>query len=389
MKKLEHPGPTKKRILMLNSEFPPMGGGVGRMNELLLNCLKKAPLAIDVVTSGYAACETQHSPDVRLIFVGSKLSASNSFSNQELLRYFRIALPKILRLQKEQPYDLCIAWNSVPCGFLAMLLKGFYGVPYIVSLCGSDVPGHMKRYRWLYPFLRPLLSIIWRHAEGVICKSAYEVRRIRSLQPKAKILLIPNGIDLPAETRPVKHDSDPSLDILCVGRLMEHKGQHHLIAAIARLSNAFPTIRLHLAGAGPEERNFRILAQQLGIADHVLFYGQVQRTKLPSLYRSCDIFVLASYNEGMSVSILEALSYGLPVISTTSGGAEELIAEGENGFTFTWGDINTLTGLLAKLLRDRALRTAMGTRSKERAACFSIERMADSYLNILCSDTHE
>jgi phosphatidyl-myo-inositol dimannoside synthase len=120
----------------------------------------------------------------------------------------------------------------------------------------------------------------------------------------------------------------------------------------------------------------------LSIAEHVHFSGYVPREAIAARYSDAHVFVLPSYNEGMSVATLEALAAGLPVVVTRTGGTAELVAEGVNGLTFKWGDVTSLAAHLRQLAADRGLARQMGAASRTRAELFSWEAAADSYLKM-------
>jgi glycosyltransferase involved in cell wall biosynthesis len=103
---------------------------------------------------------------------------------------------------------------------------------------------------------------------------------------------------------------------------------------------------------------------------------------MPDYYANAHVFVLPSYNEGMSVATLEAMAAGLAVVVTRTGGTAELVEEGVSGFTFDWADVKTLVIHLHRLFTDRALTRRMGSESRARAERFSWDAAAERYLEI-------
>ncbi|MCS7289825.1 MAG: glycosyltransferase family 4 protein, partial [Roseiflexus sp.] len=130
--------------------------------------------------------------------------------------------------------------------------------------------------------------------------------------------------------------------------------------------------------------------ERLEVADLVTFAGYVPREQIAEHYANADVFALPSYNEGMSVATLEAMAAGLPLVVTRTGGTAELVQEGENGLTFAWGDVATLTQHLAYLAVNRDHLRRMGAASRRRAERMSWEAVARRYLDIfeqLASET--
>lgn len=372
------------RILMLNNEFPPLGGGTGTVNRAILERLAGAPgLELDLVTSalGRRAEQETFAPGARIFKTPVNNRNIHHSSNRELLTYAARALPLALRLHRAVPYDLVFAWSAVPAGGVALALRRLTGLPYLVRVCGPDIPGFEQRYGPLYPVLTPVIKAIWRDADRVVAKCQGEADMIRAISPDLTIDLIANGVDLSAFYPAPIADGGP-LRVICVARLIERKGQAHLIEALRRLVAEGHDLRLELVGEGDARAAYEDLAQRLGIAERVTFAGYVPRERIAAHYASAHVFVLPSYNEGMSVATLEAMASGLPVVVTRTGGAAELVAEGVNGWTFAWGDMDALTGHLRRLAADRDLARRMGTASRARAAAFSWDAAAQHYLEL-------
>ena len=223
-----------------------------------------------------------------------------------------------------------------------MALRRLTGLRYLVRVCGPDIPGFEQRYGALYPILTPAIRAIWHGAKVVVAKCEGEANMIRAVDDTVRISLVPNGVDLDG----------------FVGRLIERKGQHHLIEAVRRLKDDGIDVTLELAGTGDALASNHAQVQALGIADRVRFAGHVPRDQMPARYR-------VIVREGK-----------------TTGGTTELVEEEINGLTFDWADVDVLAGHLRRLAADRALVQRMGQRSRERATRFSWESAAETYLDM-------
>ena len=378
------------RILMLDNEFPPLGGGTGVVNYHLLKQLASyQDIWVDLITSSRSrdSYETERFAERITIY---KVPVDNQnvhhATNVELLRYIWRALWFSRKLLKQHRYDISFAFAGVPAGAISYVLKLFGKIPYLVSLQGPDVPGFEARYNYLYPFLRPILRVIWRKALIVTAISKEHQRLAHETLPDLPIPIVYNGVET-KEFYPVERGAS-EINLLCVGRLIERKGQHHLLQAFARLykDNLGQTIRLTLAGTGDAETDLKRLASDLGIAEAVHFAGFVTREQMPEMYRNADIFVLPSQNEGMSIALLEALSTGLPVIVTNTGGTEELVREGENGLIVQWADVDQLASALRTLVSDEVVRRQMGEVSRRIALSFSWAEITKHYLELMLSE---
>lgn len=369
-------------ILMLNNEFPPLGGGTGTVNRAILSRLSNVPdLEVDLVTSalGWRAEREQWAERVRLIKLPVANRNIHHSSSRELLTYAALALPMALRLHRARPYDLVFAWSAVPAGGVALALQRLTGLPYILRVCGPDIPGFERRYGPLYPLLTPTIKAIWRGARRLVAKCRAEAEMMLAVQPGMRIDLVPNGVDLDAFPFAPITDGGP-LRLICVARLIERKGQHHLITALRQLVDQGCDVTLELVGEGDARAANEALARRLGLTERITFAGYVPREQIAARYAAAHVFVLPSYNEGMSVATLEAMAAGLPAVITRTGGAEELVAEGVSGNIVPWGDVSALAERLRTLAQHRDLARQMGRVARARAQNFSWEAAVAQYL---------
>jgi phosphatidylinositol alpha-1,6-mannosyltransferase len=372
------------RILMLNNEFPPLGGGTGTVNHELLQRFAQAyELEIDLVTSalGVRYDAEQFSGHIRILKVPVQNRNIHHSTNRELITYAGLALPQALKLHRRRPYDFCFAWSAVPAGGVALALRHMTGLPYLVRVCGPDIPGFERRYGLLYPVLTPSIRAIWRGAAAVVAKCAGEADMIRAVDRNVDVSLIANGVDSAVFQPAAIRDGGP-LRLICVARLIERKGQQHLIEAVRRLVAEGIIVTLDLVGTGDAQSALQAQAVAAGVAEYIYFCGYMPREKIAARYADAHVFVLPSYNEGMSVATLEALAAGLPVVVSRTGGTAELVAEGVNGLTFNWADLDALVEHLRTLAADRGLVRRMGRASRARAELFSWESATERYLNM-------
>ena len=140
-----------------------------------------------------------------------------------------------------------------------------------------------------------------------------------------------------------------------------------LIRAIPLVLSEVDRAAFVIAGDGSQRKGLESLTESLGVRPHVTFVGWVPHEELHRCLGAADIYVSTSLSDGASVSLWEAMACGLPVVSTGSGSAGELVRDGENGFLFTARDFRTLASRLAYLIRDGSERTRLG-RANRRVA---------------------
>src|SRR5215468_10197276 len=371
------------RVLMLDNEFPPLGGGMGTVNHALLERYARTPeLEIDLITSALGRRqEVEHFAErIRIIKVPVWNRNIHHSTCRELILYSAQALPQSLKRHRVRPYDFCLAWSTVPAGAVALALHRLVTLPYIVWVSGPDIPGFERRYRVVYPFLSPIIRRVWQKAKYVVAKCAGEIEMIHALDSGVNVRFIPNGVDLAVFQPGAGIPDDGPLHVVCVARLIERKGQGHLIEAIKRLTDSGVDVVLSLIGTGDLQRNYEDQARKLDIQDRVRFVGYVPREEINAYYNSAGVFALPSYNEGMSLAALEAMAAGLPLVVTRTGGTAELVEEGVNGYSFNWADIDTLTNYLHMFAKDRALARRMGAASHARARSYSWDVIAARFL---------
>jgi glycosyltransferase involved in cell wall biosynthesis len=379
---------------MLNNEFPPLGGGTGTVTEALLRRFSEFDsFHVDLVTSTHGTDreELHYSSHTRLIKVPVGGGDIHHASNRDLLTYAVGAYREAKCQHAAHPYDCCLAWSSVPAGVVAWTLWRVFGLPYVVRVSGPDIPGFERRYQWLYPLLTPVIRMVWRNSNVVIAKCRAESEMILQTYPAAKVAMVANGVDLDTFYAGDRPAVGP-LRIVCVARLIERKGQHQLLRAVRTLADAGVAVSVELVGTGDARESLEQLVKALDLSATVSFAGYVPRSEIPEHYARAHVFVLPTYNEGMSIATLEAMAAGLPIVSTSVGGLAELVTNGVNGLTFQWGDVDGLAARLAQLASDRELAARMGVAARAIAASFSWNSMTSKYVALLesiaNSDSH-
>ncbi len=366
------------RVLLLNYEFPPLGGGAGNATYYLLRELSKnSDLEIDLITSSVDKYRTElfsQNINIHFLDIGKKDNLQYQ-SEADLIKYSWKAFNLSKKLKKQKRYSLVHAFFGIPCGYVAQLLK----LPYIVSLRGSDVPFYNPRFKILDTFIFQRLSrMVWEKASAVITNSQGLKQLAQETSPELEFQVIYNGVDA-NEFKPRK--SSTTFNILSTSRLIERKGIKYLIEGFGQFYKKHQAGKLLLVGSGNLENELKNLAHKIGLGSVVEFRGTIPHEKTIQLYQSADIFALPSLNEGMSNSVLEAMSSGLPIIATDTGGTNELIDK-SNGFIIKKSNSHEIFQALEKIYQDQSQRIRMGQSSRQKAETMSWKNMADQYLNL-------
>jgi teichuronic acid biosynthesis glycosyltransferase TuaC len=220
-------------------------------------------------------------------------------------------------------FDVIDAHYYYPDGVAAALLARHFNKPFVVTARGSDVNLIAK-----YAVPRRLMQWAARRADTSIAVSeALGSAMLDMGMPPQRIKVLRNGVDLtrfqslPQATARAQLGWPDAPTLIAVGNLVENKGQHLALEALALL----PGFRLYLAGSGPEADALQALARRLGVAERVIFCGRVAQEHLSVYYSAADILVLPSSREGSPNVVLESMACGTPVVATPVGGIPEFV----------------------------------------------------------------
>ena len=257
-------------------------------------------------------------------------------ARRNALAIAKAALPIVQKIHAENPIDLIDAQFFFPDGPAAAWLAQEMDLPLSLKARGSDIT-----YWGTLDFARDQMVEAAHRAKGLLAVSGSMAEEMAAIgMPRDKIRLHYTGLDRD-RFRPLTHtqlrtqlsgelgfqmpDNAPLL--VCVGALIERKGQDIAIAALAKTEGA----RLVLVGKGEDEAHLRELARDLGVAERVHFAGSLDHDMLPLLLSAADVMVLPTANEGLANAWVEALACGTPVVTCDVGGAREIITNATAG----------------------------------------------------------
>ena len=350
------------RILILNSEYPPIGGGAGNASAHIAAQLEKMGHVVTVVTAQFGALPGQEKQGGVIVHRVPALRRRQDRSTPvEQIAFILSASLRTIRLVSHSKPDVTLAFFGVPSGAVAWLLKTFYKIPYIISLRGGDVPGFRPYdFRLYHRLIAPFLRKIWQNAVAVVANSNGLRQLANAFDPRFEIPIIPNGVDLEAYTLAERDWSFPRL--LSVGRVVHQKGLDLAMRALGGLKHL--GWEWYIAGDGPQLQGLQALAKELDIGDRIHFLGWQSGGQLIESYQRANIFLFPSRHEGMPNAMLEAMASGLPVVASCIAGSEELVLDGKTGYLFPSEDIESLQAALEKIVSDPGLRQRMGSASR-------------------------
>jgi glycosyltransferase involved in cell wall biosynthesis len=246
---------------------------------------------------------------------------------------------RLSRLFREWKTDVVHAHNSRPLIYGAPAAR-LAGVSTVVATRHGQSFGVSRRKHAAYR-----LSALFADHVVTVSQDVAELSASRGLR-RSKLRVICNGIDTARFAFAGPQAGGPAV---YVGRLAPEKDVGTLLHAAAEVVRAEPAFRLEIAGDGVCAADLHRLADELGLHGHVRFLGEVR--DVPALLQRASVFVLPSLTEGISLTVLEAMARGLPVVTTRVGGNREVVAEGETGLLVSPADPHTLAGALLQVHR--------------------------------------
>ncbi len=383
---------SKLNLLMLNFEFPPIGGGAAHAHFCLLKQYAgRDDLKVDVLTSAAPLGGKQpvtfveeFSDNINIYKIGLHKKDLHFWRKTEVIEWLFKAKFYYRKLLQEKNYDLVHSFFGFPTAYLCY--RSAKKLPYIISLRGSDVPGRHARLKLDYKILAPLLfKPIWRNAAFLVaCSEGLKERALRFL-PSASIDVIPNGVDLdnfsPATCgQGLAPGTGPGANLLTVGRLSVTKRVEMLIDTVNILNKDGYNVHFTIVGGGKFEQQLRHIVADAKLSDIIEITGRIDAEKMPDVYRQNDIFISATMQEGMSNAMLEAMASGLPIVTTRCEGVEELIKD--NGFIVETAQAKQIADAIKQLVDDRQTHKKMSTAARQQAEKFSWSSVAERYLKI-------
>lgn len=365
-------------VLMLNYEFPPIGGGAANAHYCILKEFAKIPsLIVDVLTSASAPgfVEERFAENITVHKVGLHKKDLHYWRKSEVIEWLIKAKGPYRRLIKKNNYDLVHAFFGFPSGYLCY--KTRKRLPYIISLRGSDVPGQNQRLQFEYKLLAPLFKKIWSNASAIAACSEGLRQRALKFFPDVRISSIPNGVDLASFKSGSRRGIAKPLRLITVGRLSPTKRMELLIESIKLLRERGIDVQLKVVGGGSLEQKLRQMVSQQGLDSTIEFTGRVDAGQMPRLYQESDIYVSATMQEGMSNAMLEAMACGLPIVTTQCEGLDELISD--NGIIVKDANADKIAQSVQKLVADTSIYEKMCAAAVRKTEKFRWDIVATKY----------
>lgn len=238
------------------------------------------------------------------------------------------------------------------------------GIPDIIHLHGSEF---QKWYNESNERTQKKIKTMLRECSAFIVLGEKWNAVINSIEPKTNTVVVSNTVHIPEYTAKW---NDNKFQMLFLGVLIKRKGVEDLIKAVGLLKESGKLGNLHfvIAGTGAEEEHLKKLANEQQVEQWIEFAGWTDGAAKERYLKESQALVLPSYNEGLPIAVLEAISYGLPVVATDVGDMAAAVKNGQNGFLIQPGDIQELSEKIVQLCSDKENYAKMSFNSKRIAS---------------------
>jgi glycosyltransferase involved in cell wall biosynthesis len=353
-----------------------LGGGGAKVAAGISRRLAARGYAVDLVTMGFrnlkrdevvGGTNVHRVPGIRMRV------ASCSFV--EMIPYVLLAPIRIIRQVRAQPYAINHVHFIYPDGIIAYIVKRFTGLPYVITAHGSDVPGYNPdRFKLLHKLLLPIWIRVTGDTSLILCPSASIESLIKAKNPNARTRIIPNAI----ATDKFPPGAKQPRRLLVVTRFFERKGVQFVTRALAQMPGVFDA---HIVGDGPYLETVKGLAAELGVK--AKFWGHLDNDseQLRDLYRSAAIFVFTSEAENFPIVLLEAMTAGAAIVTTSGTGCQEVV--GDTALLVPVRDAPAIASALKRLAESPELCEQLGARARDRALTqFGWDGVIDKHLEV-------
>lgn len=363
-------------ILVLNYEYPPIGGGAGEVTQSLCRFFSGKGIGQTIITGWVPGLPwSERTETTTLIRVPMLKLRKDRTSVLGMASYLLSAFIPMIYILLTRRIDIIHAHFIVPVGILALIAKKIFQIPYAVTMHGGDVPGIVpEQTDRLFQWALNMARTVAKNADIVTAVSS-GLKELAMKSYNVPVTVIHNGIDAGwiKTYRKDKANDDGLRRLIFVGRLTQQKNVLSLIRAVGLLNHDHRW-QLDILGDGPLMSTLQEEARHLPA---VHFHGWLPMAQVKQMLSDADIFLLPSFAEGLSIAALQAMACGCALVVSHIPMNRDVVDVGSNGF-FCGHDPESIAEAIEKCLPELG---RLQQNSLNKASTFLWDRIGEVYLS--------
>jgi glycogen synthase len=333
------------KILFLNYEYPPLGGGAGVCTKYHAEGLAKRGYDVSVFTTWFdGENELEENDSLKIYRLKAKRMFVHKSNPIEMLSWIKVTKSILSEHLKTNKYDLCFANFTIPGGIVSRWIKENFKIPYIIISHGQDIPWFMPQQMFLYHLINysRLQKILNESERNILLTEMMKTRADKMLkkEKRKKNIIIPNASDIKFFS--AKANAANKFNLLFSSRLVKQKQPFVFLKSLVHMRERGVSFTAHIVGDGPLRKKMEAFVRRKKLSESVHFYGWVSKKEMREFYHKSALLLVTSKEEAMSLALLEAANCGLYTITTPVSGSKEIIKAKVNGDFINFKDYLSL-----------------------------------------------
>ncbi len=375
------------RILVINYEYPPIGGGGGFVTRDILEQIVKFGHNVSIITSSFQGLKRHEIVNGVEVFRVPVLHRKKMevASLPSMLSYFPSSVFNAPFLLNGRKYDIINTHFAIPCGPAGYILSKLFRVPNVLSLHGGDIFDPSKS---LSPHKTPVISTtvqtMINRADRVVAQSNdTKTNAYRYYKIKRAIDIIPLGIKPTVFEKKTRHDfglNHNEIVFSSIGRLVKRKNLDDAINILAKIKNRY-RFKFLIMGEGPERAHLERLIKQFHLEGMVRLMGNVSDEVKFQLLHLSDCYLSTALHEGFGLVFLESMECSLPIVCYNRGGQNDFLINKKTGFLVDVGDKNAFHDRIIELIQNPDMKDEIRYYNKNLVKKYYISSCAERYIS--------
>jgi glycosyltransferase involved in cell wall biosynthesis len=376
------------RILVINYEYPPIGGGGGFVTRDIIEDIAGKGHDVTVITSHYkglAKRETVNGVNIIRVPVifRNKLEVANMPS---MFCYLPASILHGFFKFNRNTFDVINTHFAVPSGPAGDVLSRVFKLPNVLSIHGGDIFDPSKSSSpHNTPIFSNVVTAMLKSADRVVAQSNDTKRNAYTYYKIDRpIEVIPLGIKKPVFERKRRTDfglSDDEIVFCTIGRLVKRKNIDDICSVLSHLKNDY-SFKFLIIGDGPERGHLEALKVKLNLDDHVRFLGNATDEEKFQILALSDFYLSTALHEGFGLVFLEAMECGLPIVCYDRGGQNDFLISGKTGYLVELGNKDKFRSRLVELINNAELKASMCEYNSRLIQKYYISTCAERYISL-------